>query len=121
MITRNSSRRLVGTALCGALLSVFAAAAALADSSAPAVTVRYSDLDLASEQGAVVLYGRIRSAAEGVCSRIDHGDILSGQHARLCVNDSIARAVSVIDSPRLRAVYQAHNGTPLPSPTIAAR
>jgi UrcA family protein len=68
---------------------------------APAVSVSYSDLNLATEQGTLTLYKRIVSAARQVCP------VNTGPNARLaaqtqrCVDEAVARAVRDVQSPKL--------------------
>src|SRR5262249_40681513 len=60
-------RGLIATAIFGALASSFSAVSA-ADAGSAGVTVKYADLNIASPSGALVLYERIRAAAQSACS-----------------------------------------------------
>jgi UrcA family protein len=71
------------------------------DPDAPSVAVSYSDLNLATEEGALTLYKRIVSAARQVCPLDTGPNMRLVRQARECVNDAIARAVNDIQSPRL--------------------
>jgi hypothetical protein len=61
-----------------------------------------------------MLYGRIRTAAESVCSPLSHGDLSSKMHRDACLSQSIAAAVSKVNQGALFAVYNAKNAQPLP-------
>jgi len=66
--------------------------------------VKFADLDVASGSGALVLYDRIRSAAQGACSfywfKTDADEFR-------CVRNAIANAVIKVNQPALSAVYDA--------------
>src|ERR1700722_10109216 len=97
---------LVATAIFGALALCFGAPSNASDSpDARQVTVQYADLNVSTSHGAAVLYGRIRIAAEAVCSPLSHGDLSSKMHRDACVSQSIAAAVSKLDQGALFAVY----------------
>jgi UrcA family protein len=102
-------------AIFGALALSFASLSNASDSTgAREVTVQYSDLNVSTPRGASALYGRIRTAAEGVCSPLSHGDLASKMHRDACVNQSIAAAVSKVNQEAVFAVYNAKNARPLP-------
>jgi UrcA family protein len=115
-IVSTSLRGLVATAIFGALAVSFASLSSASDTTdARAVTVRYGDLNISTSRGAAMLYGRIRTAAEAVCSPLNHGDLSSKMHRNACVSQSIAGAVVRINQPALFAVYNAKNAQPLPT------
>lgn len=106
---------LVAAAIFGALALSFGALSNASDSpEAREVTVQYGDLNVSTSHGAATLYGRIRTAAEGVCSPLSHGDLSSKMHRDACVTQSIAAAVSKVNQGALFAVYNAKNAQPLP-------
>jgi len=75
---------------------------------APAVMVKYGDLDLRTERGARVLFVRIQLAAEQVCPPAADSRSLSRVEARnVCMKDAVERAVEQVGSPRLAAVLSA--------------
>jgi UrcA family protein len=114
-IVSTSLRSLVATAIFGALAVSFASLSNASDSTdARAVTVQYGDLNISTSRGAATLYGRIRTAAEAVCSPLSQGDLSSRMHRNACVSQSIAGAVGKINQPALFAVYNAKNARPLP-------
>jgi UrcA family protein len=71
----------------------------------PKLEVSYTDLDIATEQGARALYRRISAAARQVCPQ-GEGSIVPKLNniSRTCIRDSIARAVREVNSPRLAEV-----------------
>jgi UrcA family protein len=98
-------RGLIATAIFGALASSFSSVSA-ADPSSASVTVKFADLNISRPSGALVLYERIRTAAQGACSYFWFKT--DADEAR-CVRDAIANAVSKINQPELSAVYSAKN------------
>ncbi len=98
-----------GAVLLGAASSAATAAepyvTATADG-APAVAVKYGDLDLTTERGARLLFTRIQIAADQVCPAAADSRSLSRVEARSrCVREAVARAVEQVGSPRLAAVF----------------
>lgn len=87
-----------------------AALAGTAPDVAPAVTVSYGDLNLATDHGNSALYTRIRAAARQVCfaDRVDIRDLGRLAEVRSCESQAIARAVRDVHSPQLAAIHQAH-------------
>lgn len=102
-------RMMVATALLA--LAATAAGAQAAPQSAtdiPAITVKYSDLNLATPEGNRVLYRRIVAAAAKVCPPTEiTGTRLSRN--RGCVDQAVARAVSATKNAQL-AEIQATEG-----------
>lgn len=103
-------RGLIATAVFGALASSFSAVSA-ADSSFASITVKYADLNVASPSGALVLYERIRTAAQSACSYFWFKT--DADEAR-CMRNTIANAVTQVNQPALSAVYNAKYKTPSP-------
>jgi UrcA family protein len=95
-----------------AVASAFAALAAapttfaapLSDST-PAVTVRYSDLNLATSAGAETLYHRIARAARAVCPGDDSRDLAILAASERCQANAIAQAVRQVNNPQLAVVH----------------
>jgi len=108
-------RGLIATAIFGALASSFSAVSA-ADPSSASVTVKYADLNIASPSGALVLYERIRAAAQSACSY--YWFKTDADEAR-CVRNTIAKAVAKVNQPALSAVYDAKYKTSAPSPLVS--
>jgi UrcA family protein len=71
----------------------------------PKIEVSYTDLDIATENGARALYRRIATAARQVCPS-GEGSLIPKMDAmsRTCIRESIARAVREVNSPRLAEV-----------------
>jgi UrcA family protein len=92
-------------AACAAIGSVGSARAATVEP--PAVKVRYSDLNLSTEQGSLILYGRIVAAAHEVCAVDVFRDLRAVAASRACAAEAIARAVRDVNSPMLASVYAA--------------
>lgn len=71
----------------------------------PTKTVKFSDLNLATEEGSRVLYARLVSAAEQVCPP---SDVLLAIKANLnsqrCIRDAVDRAAKQIRNPRFAEV-----------------
>jgi UrcA family protein len=79
---------------------------ALADQPGEALTrsVTYGDLDLESGQGAKELYGRLRSAAQEVCSPLENTDPTHQKLWQNCVDSALVSAVSKINKPLVSAL-----------------
>jgi UrcA family protein len=105
---RRTSAALAALTAC-LLTGAGAAHASAAVDAAPAVTVRYADLNIGTEQGADALYARIVSAARQVClrQRLDLRDLHGLELAKACEAQAIAQAVRDVHSPRLAALYGA--------------
>jgi UrcA family protein len=108
-------RGLIATAIFGALVSSFSAVSA-ADSSSVSINVKFADLTISSPSGALVLYERIRAAAQGACSY--YWFKTDADEAR-CVHDAIANAVTKVDQPALSAVYNTKYKTSVPSTLVS--
>src|SRR5262245_11421333 len=104
-------RALIATTIFGALVSSFSVVSA-ADPGSASVTVKFADLDIASPSDALVLYERIRAAAQSACSYFWFKT--DADEAR-CVHGAIANAVTTVNQPALNAVYNAKFKTPAPS------
>ena len=74
----------------------------------PSVTVRYGDLNLATEAGAHKLYQRLSAAAQEVCPSEDQRSLALFAYNRTCRANAIARAVHQINSPQLAALHAEH-------------
>jgi UrcA family protein len=101
------------TKLAAALITVatFAGTVAHADDKVPSLTVRYADLNLNSAEGAATLYKRILIAARTVCPGDESDRQLRPISVRpSCTDQSVARAVSQVNSSALNAYYNAKTG-----------
>jgi UrcA family protein len=66
--------------------------------------VAYGDLNLASEQGAKALYGRLRFAAQQVCASLENPDLSQQKVRQNCVDSALESAVSKINNPLVSAL-----------------
>lgn len=108
-------RSLIATAAFSALASGFGGVAAAADG--PTAIVKYGDLNVSTAEGAAALYGRIRSAADHVCSSFDRPLDLDSQALKAdCIRQAVASGVAAVNEPALFMVYKA-NGAKRPSST----
>ena len=106
-----------GTAILGAIaLSLMAVCAAADSTPAPAVTVKYGDLDVSRPQDAAELYKRIVAAAYDVCKGSDMDRNLNESLLQrdVCVDKAIANAVKQLGQPKVVAIYNANHRHPLP-------
>jgi UrcA family protein len=83
-----------------------------ADPGSASRTVKFADLNISNPSGAHKLYGRIRAAAQVVCS---YQWFATDTDKARCVRDATADAVTRINQPALFAVYNARNKTSVPS------
>jgi UrcA family protein len=104
---RSLTGRAAAIALAASLAAVSAgtALAAPAAEDAPSTTVRYGDLNLATEKGARILFQRISNAAKQVCPDADYRDLSSQVRARTCQKEAVERAVREVKSPHLAALF----------------
>jgi len=113
MNTARNFSTLIATTIFGVLGSTLAALPAVAGSiDVPTSIVKYGDLDVSNPRGASVLYSRIHSAAEQLCSAFDRSDLGSKARLNACVHKAIAGAVTIVNLPQLSAVYYANYGMP---------
>jgi UrcA family protein len=123
IILPKTSRCTLAAGIVGACALGFAAMAAANDAlGAPKVSIRYGDLNLATSQGAKVLYERIIIASYAVCqsSGRDANDNANPFALEACRKKIIAEAVSKIGKPTLYALYNAKKVKPLPTPIVTA-
>jgi UrcA family protein len=99
----------IAAAITGCLfVATLGVATAAPSDSPPTVRVNYADLDLTTEQGARVLYGRIVAAAELVCPYAEMQNLTLYWKSRVCQKRAIAEAVAHVGSPRLAALLARH-------------
>jgi UrcA family protein len=68
------------------------------------ITVKYADLDPGSSSGARLLFGRIRAAAQSACN---YFRFETDADEALCLQNTIAKAVTEVNRPALTALYNA--------------
>ena len=104
----HTSATLLATALLTAISALPAHAGAPSKhDQVPQVVVRYSDLNVETEAGALALYNRIVRAAGRVCPSVGIRDLARLQLVRSCQDASVARAVAAAGLPRLAAIRDA--------------
>ena len=89
------------------LVSVAQFAQAGSVDGAPALTVRYSDLNMNTEAGVASLYNRIRHAAQQVCGAVDSRRLDEAAAAQACVHQAIAASVAAVGNTQLDQVFMA--------------
>jgi UrcA family protein len=97
-----------GRILVGAVVSVISLgyAAAYADS-APAVAVRFGDLNLSQPRDLARLYSRITAAANETCGPRSFGRFeLATADYKSCYSDTVANAVANIARPSVTAYFK---------------
>ena len=67
--------------------------------------VNYGDLNLDSEQGAKVLYARIRGAAGTVCSSLEGRNLTEKKLWQGCFDNAVAGAVVQVNKTRVTALH----------------
>jgi UrcA family protein len=75
-----------------------------------AMPVQFGDLDVAREEGAKALLGRLTVAARRVCEPADAGDLNMQVIYQRCLHVAMYRAVADIGSPLVASLY---TGQPL--------
>jgi UrcA family protein len=109
-------RTAIATAAFTTLASGFAALPAVADTiDPPQMTVKYADLNVASPQGAAVLYARIRHAAKNVCLQLEGGGPDVYGQRETCINKAIEGAVAKVNAPALSALHSAKTRKEMPA------
>ena len=107
MYIKSKSSKLVAMAVLCSILGVEPAGAQdrTSDLATFLVRVPYRDLNLDSEQGAVAMLRRIRSAARDVCSQA-YGSVFldGGSENRACVESAVERALAALNNPQVTAL-----------------
>ena len=97
-----------------AVAAYFAAGCAAAESNSiddlPRVVVSLAGLDLSTNKGADLVYGRIRSAAEFVCSVNQSREPARIARARVCFRNAIDDAIAQANRPLLSALHARRMG-----------
>jgi UrcA family protein len=68
-------------------------------------TVIYGDLNIDSEQGAKMLYARLRGAAKDVCFPFEGRDLIQRSLWRSCFDNAVAAAVLRVNKPNVTALH----------------
>lgn len=105
-----SSARTMRTVVAAFLATTAAAvpasyAQALMTDQAPSVTVKYSDLNLGTEEGSHALYSRLVNAAQRVCPARGPATELSQNRAReRCITTAVQTAAKEVKNPKFAEV-----------------
>jgi UrcA family protein len=97
----------------GALTSgSFGVAAETAEQPAdtPAVTVRYTDLNLNTPAGVETLYARLRAASRSVCNVGEGRALIDAMAAKTCYRQVLGTAVDNAKLPTLTALHRSESG-----------
>jgi UrcA family protein len=74
-------------------------------------TVKYSDLNLSTREGAQAMYQRIKSTARKLCGdEPDIGEVGGIDSWRACVGDAVNHAVDQLNAPMVTA-FNGHRST----------
>jgi UrcA family protein len=109
-ITIRNERRSVASILATTLV-VLAAASSIGQTLAAQPVdrltkrVTYGDLNLESQEGAKVLYARLRFAAREVCSPLEGRELSRRSAWNACINDALESAVAKINKPLVSALH----------------
>jgi UrcA family protein len=105
---RGRVRTATTLAAVAACLAIGALGTARADD-VRSVAVKYTERDLATEQGTLALYRRIAIAARLVCDAGDLADMHRVAAAKVCRQQAVAKAVQDVNNPKLAALYAAEH------------
>ncbi len=105
------ARRLALAAATAAALLVAGNAGAGAADAAPAVHVRYDDLNLMSDAGTRVLLRRLSAAARAVCVDDGERELRRMMRGEACYRETLAEAVAAVHNERLTELYRVRTGT----------
>jgi UrcA family protein len=111
--TLRNSKKVLFAAVAAVSFASVAQMAQAADvlNDRPALTVRYSDLNLDTPAGAAVLYQRIRHAAEQVCGKADSRRLDEIVVTQDCMDKAIGSSVSAVGNAQLTSQYLARVGS----------
>ena len=104
----------IATVLVTSLLSFSAfAAQATAPVDVPSLTVQFADLDLDHKAGIVMLFQRIKGAAQRVCVDKAGATLVAKKTYAGCVELAVATTVALIDRPLLTDYVVQQTGKPV--------
>jgi UrcA family protein len=102
----NSTASMLSAVLFALICAASGGGALAAEPSQPLTKiVHYGDLNLDSEQGAKVLYARMRSAARDVCSPLEGRDLTGRRLWQTCFDNAVANAVGQVDKTMVSALH----------------
>ena len=98
-------RTFIITAAAALTLAGAASAQAVDPSAQPSISIRYSDLDLKSEDGAKAMAARIQTAADAVCGQRPDPMLLDRRAAfDTCHKATVERALDQLHAPLVTAM-----------------
>lgn len=72
----------------------------------------FTQAELTTRAGAQAVYTRVVDVAERVCAEENRHSAMSASAARLCVEDTVARAVEQIAAPQLSRIHASRSISP---------
>ncbi|WP_129641582.1 UrcA family protein [Peristeroidobacter agariperforans] len=126
MSSQKSFRVARYVAACAFTALAFGAAAHAGDApgtaDAPSTTVDYTDLNLAKQGDAKVLYSRLQRASDRVCVQYkEPRDLRRMKVYNACYRDALARAVDSVGHASVQAVYAADENVRIASRSMKSR
>ncbi len=106
-----TARTMAAGAIASAALGLVSVNVAHADSDndVSSVKVVFSDLDLATPKGSMLLFIRLQDAAETVCGDdFQTVSLVERREIRQCQQAAVESAVARVDRPLLTALYDRH-------------
>jgi UrcA family protein len=102
----NSTASVLAAGLFTLICAAIGGGALAAEPSQPLTRiVHYGDLNLDSEQGAKVLYARLRGAAREVCSPLEILDMTRRRLWQTCFDGAVANAVRQVNKTTVSALH----------------
>jgi len=107
-----SSRRITRLTVATIFATAVSAPACFAqvtsnDSDAPSITVKYTDLNLATPEGSRVLYRRLVAAARRICPDTGNAaELRQNREAQRCITVTVQQAVKQVRSPQFAQVAE---------------
>ncbi len=118
-VTRVSSR---ASGWLGAALALVCAGAMLpAGAAERSVVVQIQSTQLASREGVVRVYQKLRLAAEAACGEPNSADLREWSDFRQCVARSLDRAIGEVHDARLTAYHAQRTGVAVQVAALAPR
>lgn len=126
MSSQNTFRVARYVAACAFTALTFGAAAHAGDAPLTATvattTVSYTDLNLAKQDDAQTLYGRLQRASDRVCVQYkEQRDLRKMKLYNACYQDALARAVDSVGHASVQAMYAADEKVRIASRSMKSR
>lgn len=91
--------------MLNALLPALLLGAASLTGEPASADLSFNAADLETHAGSQAIYARIARTAESVCAEENRNSAMSVTATRLCVADTIERAVEALDAPHLSEIH----------------